>query len=163
MKRESIGAIGVVHSHFLVRRKGERIFFDLFLPHTAEEFTSIAAVAQVMKDAPTFNASRPWQDSSAGHLAIRWCHPGDVFFMQKVDAIETFDKDYRPLGLSHPGGSFWQGQQFQVGGGRVNPTAISIPWDCRHIRGAYVDEINKARAVDNPYKVDIHLTFRKRP
>jgi hypothetical protein len=159
MTRQSIQAVGIVQTRITVRRQSERLFFDLFIPEKAEAFTSITAVASEMQDAALFYGARPWQDGTAGHLALRWNKPGDVFLMKSVDLLETFERDYAPLGLVHPGGAFWKDAGLPVGGRRIAPLAIKIPWDCRHVRGAYLDETCKARQKDIPYDVDIHLTF----
>jgi hypothetical protein len=163
MTRETINAIGIVHTRVTVRKPSERLYFDLFIPEKAHAFTSIVAVAEVMKDAPAHIAARPWQNGTAGHLALRWNKPGNVFFMQKVDLIETFERDYLPCGLSHPGGAFWQSKDMHVCGKSLATVAIRIPWDCRHIRGAYLDVIDKARGGGNDYNVDIYLTYTNRP
>jgi hypothetical protein len=83
--------------------------------------------------------------------------------MQKVDLLETFERDYLPCGVSHPGGAFWQQKTLALSGTSLAATPINIPWDCRHVRGAYLDEINKSRLSNEEYNVDIHLTYTKRP
>ena len=163
MMRESIHATGIAHAQVKVGKQAERLYFDLFIPEKAEAFTSIIAVAEVMKYDPTLLATRPWQDGTAGHVALRWNKPGNVFFMQKVDLTETFEKDYLPCGLLHPGGAFWNSKEMNVSGARLQPVAIRIPSDCRHVRGAYLDVIDKARGGNVEYRVDIYLTYTNRP
>jgi hypothetical protein len=162
MKRQSIGAKGIVHQRVTVTRQGERLYFDLFLPEGAVAFTSVCAVADAAKAGPAAMAARTWQDGTAGHLALRWDRPGNVFLMQRVDLLETFERDLLPCGLQHPGGGFWQSTEMQVCGTRLHATPVRIPWDCRHIRGAYVDAIGKARGTSGTYNVDIHLTYTQR-
>lgn len=159
MTRQSIHAEGIARHRVTVRKQGERLYFDLFLPEKAIAFTSIRVVADVVKSVSAYTAARPWQDGTAGHVALRWDKPGNVFFMQKVDLLETFERDYLPCGLSHPGGAFWQQKVLGLSGKSLSATAIKIPWDCRHVRGAYIDEINKSRMSNEEYDIDIHLTY----
>ena len=163
MTRPSIHAQGIARQKVTVRNQGERLYFDFFLPEKAVAFTSIRVVADIVKNASVYIAARPWQDGTAGHVALRWDKPGNVFFMQKVDLLETFERDYLPLGLSHPGGAFWQQKTLAVSGHSIAATEINIPWDCRHVRGAYMDEINKSRLSNEEYDLDILLTYTQRP
>lgn len=161
MTRKSIHTTCLAHHHLEVSGMGERIYFDLLLPRKAVAFTSITILAGAMKSAATAATGRTWQDSTAGHVALRWNQPGDVFFMQRVDLLETFERDYTPSNLTHPGGAFWQAVPLEVSGTRMAPATISIPWACRRVRGAYIDEINQARGAAAQYSIDIHLTYTK--
>ena len=163
MTRPSINAKGITHNRVSVSRQGERHYFDVFLPEGATAFTSIRVAAGVVKSVAAYAAARPWQDGTAGHVALRWDKPGNVFFMQRVDLLETFERDFLPLGLAHPGGAFWQSRDLNLSGTKLATTGVAIPWDCRHIRGVYVDEVCKARGTDIPYDVDIHLTYTLAP
>ena len=141
--------------HIRVSRPSEPVRFEVFLPGDAKVIDSISVISRLHTQ--VFPGPH---GLGIGQLSFRWPLPGDIFLQTRIHHRENHEKDFAPLGLSHPGGAFWNSPSLSISGSRISAIRTEIPASVNRIQGYFKDEFNELLGVSLDYQLYFTFSYR---